>query len=162
MAFLICRNIENLVVVYRDSIRGVDKKHQKNYPNPMMLNLSSSLLSSCYPKNMFTDDGFTYDSKKILTFGNNGRLSLLIYSKMKREFTPEMAKKINSRDSDHLCKTFEAIFKRVPFNTCISKFKNLFESRDMTEENREEIWEYLQMLSDLMVNEETHIERHMK
>ena len=127
----------------------------KGYPSTEYLDFLSSAISELYPSDLFydTEEGQQVNEDKL---GNpeDSQNAYKLYRVIKNNIV-SLEKYIRARDDDWILSNFDAIFNGLPdtFKKTLEGFKYLASSKDVSSEHKDIIWDYIEILLDLSLED---------
>src|SRR4051812_19263412 len=104
IALKLIKDLEDLSETALAVLRGIDMKKRTNLPDEFLLKTCINAIKEFYPADLFTDEGFVYNSKVIEDFRSKAGMSIKIYKALKDRINDKIVKCINNKDLDFVLK----------------------------------------------------------
>jgi hypothetical protein len=157
VGFLLCKNFGDMAetaLVIRESLNEEDRE---NLPSSAVINLIINAMSGSYPDELFTDEGFVYDSAIIDQFEDKTGTVSRVYKGAKQQFTKKVCERVKAKDEVYFLDVFDEMVKGMPFSEYIVQFKGYISNDKISQEDRDSIWDFFEAMMDIVENEMKYI-----
>lgn len=162
LSFILCKDLADLFETGRAILR--ETPVHKNLPSETTLLTIQTILNEFYSPDMFIPDN-EYGQKPnwsvVLNFNkDNSRAAFQLYKILRRNIisATEMPKALKSRNKEFFLENFDYMFADLPFKDLVSEFKNFIASDDVSLENQEFIWDFIDSLVSLINDDQENIQ----
>lgn len=153
LAAILCKTLNELC----ETSQAILKEMQgtvdpRRFPSRGDIDMCRVMLSKMYSEDLFIDDdGESLPNWAVLKAATDDG-AYKIYACIKRNITDDIEAAFEDRDTDFFVAHFDDIFESVPLKDSLTKFKEFIVSKHMTDDRRDIIWDYFDLLMDILLH----------
>ena len=169
LACLMCKNLYDLCETGICIINTLKRNGSdlSQFPDTNQLDLYRKVLDGLFDHKMFIEDdkyGYIPDWDIVVKFNKeSSHIAYKIYSGMKWNAVEGPSSKklqhaIEKHDKGFFIENYDTIFEKIPFKQPLSKFKNMLDSKLITDDDQQYVWDFFEALFDMFLHEDENIE----
>ncbi|MEM3858062.1 MAG: hypothetical protein QW478_01505 [Candidatus Micrarchaeaceae archaeon] len=164
LSCLVCKNVHDLCETAETILKKVQNKGHNISTLPDINNiiLFKSIFSLFYDENMFIEDeemGARPNWKVITTFSKDKlHTAYKIYNAFKKNLQQkDLVEALKNKNDKFFIENIDRLFNGLIKKENLNKFKNFMTYKKIDEEDKEILWSYPNVIADLILNENDHL-----
>ena len=160
ISFTVCEYVYDLCdaaasIVQDINRRGIDTS---GLPSVFILDLAKKTVGDLYPRNMYADNDRLNEFEIRRFDERTSRKSVALVESLYEKFTnPVIIDAVKNKNRDYFIKHFDELVD-TPFS--LKPIKNMIKCNDMSEDDRDTLWEYLDCICHILNSREEFAQRH--